>query len=600
MKIYRYPVLLLVFVLIIILNSCKSDKFSESESQSNIVAKYNDNHTVTSRELEKYVKDWLYYKKFVKRSDAYKNALNDLLINQFKRMDFFAKGLDKNENLIQSISRIINEELVTEYFETQYLDKYANLEQAKKMYEVMDKHVIARQIVLYKPDNASPVQIDSLKQKALKIKSEIDEGKDFNSLAHQYSEDKQSLKNNGFMPAVDWKQSISNPVSNIIFRLNKNDVRVLNDNNAFRIVKIAEIKKIHVEPFDKIKNEMISDLKNAYFQKGLDEFEKDKKELIDENSLKWNETALKQLVQWSDEPDFYKGKYEETFKNALAKNDNKTILIYSKGISKELLPEDYHKEGKVDYKEYLRLLNNILILPSPERRLTENDIKNFILEAIRTELIVQKANSLDLKKEIFNPYTNNPVLKNKLVYLYNQAEIEAKIPQATDAALHQFFKNNENTLYYQHEKRNILVMVFPNKDEAENASEKIKRGTPFEKVTGRYFVKTYIKERNGEIKLYLIDERPVFGKEAFKMKESEVSAPVKFEDENNQTKYAILKCYHIRPEKQLTFDDVKNSITEDFKNYHRKKINKAIEERLKNKYHPVINEEALAKIISAK
>jgi parvulin-like peptidyl-prolyl isomerase len=127
---------------------------------------------------------------------------------------------------------------------------------------------------------------------------------------------------------------------------------------------------------------------------------------------------------------------------------------------------------------------------------------------------------------------------------------------------------------------------------------KINDGTPFEKVTGNYLVKTYIKERNGEIKSFLNDEKPTFGKVGFEMKESEVSGPIEFEDENNQVKYAVIKCYHIRPEKQLTFDDVKNSITEDFKNYHRKKIEKEIEESLRSKYQPVIYEEVLAKIIS--
>lgn len=585
MRISRYPVLLLVYLIIIILNGCKSDKLPESESQSNIVATYSDNYTVTSSELEKYVKDWLYYKKFVKKSDVYRNALNDLLINQFKRMDFFAKGLDKDENLIQSINRIINEELVIEYFEKEYIDKYANAEIAKKIYMIMDKQVIAQQIVMYKPKDASPAQIDSIRQKAMDIKAEIDGGKNFDSLVIRYSQDKESLKNNGYMPPVDWKQSILNSVGNVIFSLNKNDVRVLNDYNAFRIVKIAEINKVHVEPFDKNKNEIISFLKNAYNDVGMDEYEKDKKELIDENSLNWNENALKQIAKWSDEPNFYRDKYEETFKNALANNDNKTILVYSK--------------GKVDYTEYLRLLNNILILPFSKSDFTEDDIKNFILEAIRTEQIVKKANSLDLKKEIFNPYTNNPALKHQLVYLYNQAEIEAKIPQATDEALHQFFKENESTLYYQLEKRTLFVMVFPDKGEAENASEKIKQGIPFEKVKGRYLVKIYIKDRDGEIKSFRDEEKPIFGKVAFKMKESEVLDPIQFENDNHQTEYAIIKCYQIRPEKQLTFNDVKNSIAEDFKNYYREEIKNDVEKSLKNKYHPVIDEKVLARIISA-
>jgi hypothetical protein len=386
------------------------------------------------------------------------------------------------------------------------------------------------------------------------------------------------------MPPVNWKQSILDPVGNIIFQLNKNDVSVLNSDNAFLIVKIVDVNKIHVEPFDSIKSKIISDLRNVYLNISFEEYEKDKKELIDENTLEWNTNALEEIVQWSNIPDFYKDKYQEIFANAIKNGDNKVILIY-------------YNNKTLDYKELLRLLNNILILGS-SNNIKEEDVKKFILEAIRTDIIVKKADSLDLKKNIFNAFTTNPVLKNRVVNLYNQTEVEGKFPEATDEALHLFFKQNEDTLYYQLEKRNLFVMVFPNKEDAEKASAKIKGGTPFEKVTGSYLVKTYIKERNGEIKSYLSDEKPTFGKAAFEMKEAEISGPVKFEDENNQLKYAVIKCYHIRPEKQLTFDDVKNSITEDFKNHHRKKIEKDLEEELRSKYHPVINEEVLAKIIS--
>lgn len=585
MRIFRFLILLSTFLLTTIYIGCKS---SESiKDKSNIVAKYDDGHTVTTKELYKFAEDWLYFYKFKNKSEALTNALNDLLVNQFKRMDFFEKGLDKNKKLVQSINRIINEELVSYYFKKEYIGKYANEEYAKKIYKFIDKQVIAQQIVLVKPENAPLAQLDAIKQKAMKISSEIKEGKDFNSLVREYSQDKQSLKNNGYMPPVGWKQSFTDPVGNIIFSLNKNDVRVLNDTTAFRIVKIVRINKVPVEPFDKIKDQIISFIKNGYYQTSIDEYEKDKKESIDEKSLKWNENALKQLVKWSNEPNFYKGKYEDTFKNALENGNNKTILTYNKGTT-------------VDYKEYLRLLDNVLILSSSANNITDDDLKKFILEAIRTDLIVKKADSLDLVKSIFNPFTENPALRYQLVNLYNKAEIEAKIPDTTDEALHQFFKENENTLYYQLEKRNIFAMVFPNKNEAENASKKIKQGIPFEKVTGRYLVKTYIKDRNGKIKTLNAGEKPIFGKIAFNMKESEISDPIKFEDENNQAKYAILKCYHIRPEKQLTFNDVKNSITKDFKDYYWKKIAKDVEERLKNKYHPEIFENVLASMLPSK
>ncbi|HVO75338.1 MAG TPA: peptidyl-prolyl cis-trans isomerase [Ignavibacteriaceae bacterium] len=584
MRISKFPVLLLVFLMIIIWEDCKSEKSTGINPQNNVVAKYGGGHVVTINELNKYVVDYLYLKKFPIRSQAYNNALTDLLMNQFKRMDFFDKGLDKDSSLIDSISRTINEELVYEYFNKKYLDKYANEEYAKKFYGIMGKQVVYQLIELSIPENAAQKQLDSLKQKALAIKSEVDNGKDFSSLVKEYSQNKISLMNNGYMPPVDWKQSLLNRTGEIIFQLNKNDVSVLKTDNSFMIIKIAGINEVPVQPFDSIKSQTISDLKSIYLNKSLEEFEKDKKELIDESNLRWNESALKQIVQWSRIPNFYQGKYWETLQNALAKGNNKTILVSN--------------VGKVDDKEFLRLLNNVLILPSSKKGITENDLKNFILEAVRTDIIAKKADSLDLKKNIFNPFTENTVLKYQLVHLYNQAEIEEKIPEATDKALHEFFKENENSLYHQLEKRNLFVMIFSNKEDAEKARAKIKGGTPFEKVTGSYLVETYVKDPSGEIKSFLNDEEPTFGKAGFEMKESQISGPVEFKNENNQLKYAVIKCYHIRPEKQLTFSDVKNSITGDFKNYYREKIEKEIEVELRSRYHPAINEEVLAKIIS--
>ena len=142
-------------------------------------------------------------------------------------------------------------------------------------------------------------------------------------------------------------------------------------------------------------------------------------------------------------------------------------------------------------------------------------------------------------------------------------------------------------------------MVFPTEVDAKKTLEKINDGTPFEKVTGRYLIKTYIKERNGEIKSFSSKEKPTFSKVGFELKESEVTGPVKFEDENNQPKFALIKCFHIRPEKQLTYDDVKNTIKEDFKNFHREKIEKVLEVELRNKYKPEVNEKLLSKVISA-
>ncbi len=119
---------------------------------------------------------------------------------------------------------------------------------------------------------------------------------------------------------------------------------------------------------------------------------------------------------------------------------------------------------------------------------------------------------------MFNASTKNPEIQNRLVYFYNQAEIEEKIPPLTEENLYNFYKDNKDSIFYRLEKINLYVMFFNNLEDAEKVYDKIKSGTEFEKVTGRFFVKTYVKERDGEFKSLLKGDKPIFAEKAFKIR----------------------------------------------------------------------------------
>ncbi|MGK9477239.1 peptidylprolyl isomerase [Melioribacter sp. OK-6-Me] len=572
MRYFRYLFLLAVGA-ILLSGSISAFTFSSNDS---IVVTYADKYTFTISELNKYIVDWLYDKKYKNREDVYRNALHDMLINQLKRMDFFDRGLGNDTNLIKSISRIVNEGLVTEYFKSQYLNKYTTEEAVKNVYNTIGRKVVYRQIELIKSENIAQQQLDSLEKKAIQIKLEIENGKDFNELIKKYSSN-----NNPITQQVDWKQALLDPVANVVFKLNEGDVRIINTPSSLKIVEITEVKHVTVEPYDVAKNEISTYLKNISYAPAYEEFENDKMKLIDENKVCWDTTALEQIASWSNTPDFYKDKYSQVISEEIKKGNNKIILKYD--------------DLSVDYKKFVYLLDNILILNN-NGNITIEILKNFLLEAVRTDMIVKKAERLNLKEKIFNAFTDDIVLKNQIVYLYNQAVIESKIPPATDGAIYDFYLKHQNDLYYQLEKRNILVMVFTSKEEAEEAYKKINDGIPFEKVKSAYLVKTYIKERNGEIRSLQKEEKPLFGKVAFTLNELEVTKPIEFTEEN-QKKYALIKCYKIRPEKQLTFEEAKGSVIEDYKNYHRNEIKQEVEKYLMKKYNPVVNEKVLKKLI---
>ena len=573
MKATKLIIIILMLMSIYVYSGCNTN----GDIDQNVVAEYGDGKKITFEELNKYVNDWFINKRFTDKSEGYRNALNIMLNNQMKRVDFFERHLDTNKTLIQSISRIINEELTGLYFEKQYLSKYTNDRFISNVYNSMDKRVVYQEIILQRPIEAPKSKIEEIEKKALDIKTEIENGADFNAMVQKYSQDLQSVQNQGYASPVAWKQSVLDQIGNVVFNLSKNDVRVLVTNQDFRVIKVAEITKIQMEPLEQIKDKVIAEIKEVYTQKSLDDYNKDKLAAIDTTNLVWNEAALSQLVKW------YNDIYEETLTEAIS-NDNKTILTY--------------KNEKVDYKEYLRLVKNILSL-KVDAKLNKKDIKNFIIDAVTTDKIVTKADSLDLRKEVFNAYTINPVIKDRLVYLYNQAEIEQKIPPLTEENLYNFFNDHKESIFYQLEKRNIYVMIFETEEAAKKVYNEITSGIEFEKVTGRFLVKTFIKERDGELKAFNKIDKPVFAKEGFEMKLDEVSRPVKFVDEDQQIKYAVLKCKNVRPEKQLTYDEAKNIIDEEFKNYYRAKLEDEIEKRLTEKYHPKYYYDVISKMISS-
>jgi len=570
---------MLLFALVSV-TACKN----EQEKDSNVVAQIADDYVITFNDLRKFVFDRLYHKQYRDITESYNQALDVMITNQLKVKDFFETNFDKNQELTHSIKRIINEELIVEYFKTQFLGKYTSDEFVQKIYNNMGRQVFYRQIVLYKPAKVSQQQIDSLKIQSLKIKAEIDENKDFNQLVKQYSQHSESINSNGYMPPVGWDQSVSNAIDNIIYDLNIGDVRILEAHNAFQIVKVTNIKEVDVEPYDKIKDDIKDKLKKNYYNKSLDEYDTAKEILVDPATFKWNDQALNQLVKWSGIRNFYIDIYKDTLQRAISNGKNLVLATYP--------------DGQVDFEEYLRLLNTVLI-PKNSQNISKKDTEKFIIEAMRSDLVIKKARELDLEKNIFNARTNNMVLRTQITKLYDGNVIESQIPGPAPEALHKFYESQKDSLYYHLKKINIYVMIFPEKNKADEVMQRISNGTPFEKISGRWLVKTFVRDRNGNIKLYRSPQQHYLGEAAFELEEKETSGPIEYVDPEKGKQYAIIKCVHIRPEKQLLFDDVKNTIAEDFVKYQREKRTREVRETLWKKYNIKIYRDVLSEKLTS-
>jgi hypothetical protein len=548
------------------------------------VAEIEHSHKISLGDLNQYIYDNFYDKIYRNnKAEAYKKALDATIISRLKCIDFFTRGLNNDQQLVQGIRRNIGEELTVRYFENEYIGKYTNEEYVRSIYNQMNKEVEYRKIVIYKPNNATIAQLDSLEKLASDIKNRAERKTDFDQLVKQYSQDEASRSRGGYMPPIDWKKGISNQTDNLIFNLKPGEVQILEDNNNFVIIKITNIKKVKLESFSNIKNKLTIILRGRYISQSLAEFEQDKAELLDTQKVVWNEKAFDQFINWSKIPNFFGGIYKDTLQSAISNDRNLTIFTYP--------------DGQVDFKECLRLMNDILIFNSKTKILNKEDLKDYFIEAIRSAKIVQKARDLGLEQEIFNQYTNNPNITSKIVDLYDQAVIRSQIPEQTDSALHEFYRIVKDSLYYKPEKINLYAMIFSDKAEAERVWVKVQQGMPFEKVTNRYFVKTFIKDQDGQIKSYLSTEPPFLGEAAFKLKETEMAGVIEYNDPKKGMQYAVIKCAIRSPEKQPSYEDARKTIGKDFQNYYYTKIHQQVIRELRQKYHVKINENVIAKVI---
>ena len=552
--------------------------------EDSVVARLDKNYLVTLNDLQQHIADWRYERRFRDKSAMYRNALKEMITDRLRVFDFFDRKLNENQELMKNVRPVINNELINIFFDKNFVEKYANEKTAAKAYKEMDKKIICNDLTLQMPEHPKNEELDSLRMIALEIEAGLSKNNDIMDLirSHSLKDIKQVDKRE-----VTWSETMIDPVANAIFGLKKGFTRVIESADGFHIIKVLDIKQIKLQPFEKMKDKIVSQLKkgyNAASNKAYDDF---RLGLVDKGSVKWNQSGLDQLIKWSSENEkLYRGAYKDTMNNAIRNGNNFEMLSYN--------------NGKVDLKEFLRLLEAVVLL-NPDTYLSSLNVKEFILDAVYDNNVVMAAIKNGLDNKLINPYTQNLVIADRLLYLFNQAVIEGSIPKATPEALNRFYEEHKDPTFYQLKKVFIYARVYSDSAKAAADINEIRNGTPFEKVSNSMLVKIFIRERDGRLKVYRTEGGDYLAKAAFNLSLNESAGPIAYDDSTEGKQYAVINSFRIDPEKQLTYDDVKGErIEEEFKNYYHQKIADEVDAGLKKKYSVEIFENVLSEAIASK
>lgn len=581
MKSIKYLLSIILFSVFV----CSAQDNSKTIEDS-VVARLDNNFLVTLNDLQEYIIYWKYPRRFRDKSKSfiYRTALKELTTNRLRVFDFFDRKLYENQDLMRKVSRVINNELINTFFDKKFVDNYTNEKMAAKAYKEMNKKIIYSGLTLPISEHPKKEELDSLRTIALKIEADLSKNKDIKALIKSHS-----LININQIDKreVSWSETMIDPVAGVIFGLKKGYTRVIESVDGFHIIKVIDIEQIKLQPFEKMKDEIISQLKKGYYEASNKAYDDFRLGLINKGSIKWNQSGLDQLIKWSLENEsFYRGAYKDTINNAIRNGNN--FEIFSS------------ENAKIDLKEYLRLLEEVVFL-NPDTYLDSKNVKEFILDAAYDNNVVMAAIKNGLDKIVINPYTQNRIVEDRLLYLFNQAVIEASIPQTTPEALAGFYEDHKDPIFYQLKKVFIYARVYSDSVKVAADINKIRSGTPFEKIPGPMLIKIFIRERDGRLKTFKTEGGDYLAKAAFDLSLNQIAGPIKYVDSTAGKQYAVIKAFRIDPEKQLTYDEVKGErIIEEFKNYYRQKIADEVDAGLKKKYNVEIFENVLSKGIASK
>lgn len=561
-----------------ILTNCSNIQQREAD----IVASVKGIGDISFNELQNHYRDYQFDLKYRDNPEqGYQEALQSLVLFKRKVADFKNEEMYENKKLMSPIQRYVNEEIRRLYFEEEYLGKYINEASITSYYQLINKEITYQQLVLNKFYNQNTNPAINVKSRIDQILSEINSGTDFDILVSRYSEDITS-NNNGLMPPINWRNGWLNSTNRAISSMNIGDIEVLESESIYYIIKISDIKIIDIPQLNDIRPTIIKNLREQYLDRALQEFAFMEDNIVDTKDFEWNEEAIKEITSWSKDDSFFLGRYKDTINEAINLSNNKTI------ISNNL--ED------IKYDDLLYFLNDLLI-PGIEKDISKNDLKNYIIEAIRTDLIIQKAKDLGYDEKILTENATD-ALEFQYQKIYTIENVDNNLPTANETILKEFYNEHKDSLLYQYALTSIYVKLFDEKSDALKMIENINTGESFEQAANRtYKVKSFIKNKKGKISSYYSKEEPILGNIAFEMEPNEIIGPINTY-ELSIPKFAVIKSSRKIEEKVPTFNEIEN-LEKRFEAYYREQLNQRVKDVLASKYPVITFDDIISKNIKS-
>ncbi len=382
--------------------------------------------------------------------------------------------------------------------------------------------------------------------------SKLQEGADFEELAIEYSEDRQSAERGGDLGTIQ-RRSLPQDFENVAFTLQPGEISdIVRTQFGYHIIKVTDTQPL--QSYEEMKDNLRRQYQQRYMQDDHDKFVSSlKKKYAHQRHDNNIETFIAAVdSQW----------YADT--NAWHDSlDVSVIDLPLFTIAGETITAIQAALRIQKYPEFTG------------RRLIPNQLRDMLDRVEEMGLIYKEAENIDERYPEFADQLDE-YRDGILMYYIEQKRVWENIDRSEER-LREYYEENKERYTFP-DRVNVCEIVVRSDSLAREIYQKVSAGEDMEELAEQYTVRSGMKRQRGVTGMIDAD-RDDLAKRGFAQKVGEVSEPFKIG--NN---FAIVKTLDRDPARIKTFDEARAQVTGEYQDMMAKKIEQEWIENLRQRY----------------
>ena len=511
-----------------------------------------------------------------KNVDFRKNRLKIYLKNKMYSKEGFSRGLHITKSVQEKLTDYIDKNMAKVVYKKVVLEKYANENSLRELYEHLKKRVSARHILIsYNGTSGGIRKVNRTKTEALNLlndlRQKIVSKDDFITYAIDLSED-QTSSDGGNLGFFEWGH-MEDSFQETAFSLEPNTVsEPVETSYGFHLIWVDSVKTVDLKPFEQMQVE----LKNKIYAIYRKEINLTSEKFIASLNVAAN-------TKFHDANFIFLLKKITEFNSSNNKNVNRQSQIdflQSIELPGHLLTYlDNGAEKSISSEPIINLIKNPSLGWTIDKITYIQIIKNILKDETTARLI--KEYGFRSKYEEDDDFLKD--LKKKEQDFMKQELTKTEV-------VNKVIPDSENLLTYYNEHKDryvssgvsdIVEILISEKSLIDSLYILVSIGQDMSELASSFSERKNVKKNRGILHDISRDKLPPIGKTVASMDIGEVSKPLKV-----GTKWSFFKVISKSPPRYKPFENVMSLVSIDFKRDETKLMRAIFEDYLNDKYEP--------------